>query len=330
MSSKLPIVNDLGFYEIRMESVGGFGANLAGKILGEAGVLGMGFNGSNFSSYGSEKKGSPVKAFVRFCDTSVDVRINSPVTEPHILAIFVETMLDTPGLISGAGKNTIVVVNTSMTPDEARDKMQLQCGTVVTLDAMKIAVEEKTRVNTALLGAITAVSGFIDPEMVKEYIKKNLGKKYANLIPPNIKTFDRGSAEFKKKVFEDDSKFPPQPFRRDGQKTGYMNQPIGGAILTPGNSIHKDLTVSRSGWVPVLHKAKCTSCGECDITCPDYCFVWDVAKDKKGKEAQTLLRIDYKHCKGCLRCVDICKFDALVSKVEYEVEPEIIKAGFTE
>ncbi len=33
----LPVTNSLGFYEIRMESIGGFGANLAGKILGAEG-----------------------------------------------------------------------------------------------------------------------------------------------------------------------------------------------------------------------------------------------------------------------------------------------------
>ena len=330
LMSKLPIVNDLGFYEIRMESVGGFGANLAGKILGEAGILGMGFNGSNFSSYGSEKKGSPVKAFVRFCDTDKIVRVNSPVTDPHMLVIFVESMLDTPGLISGAGADTIVIANTSMSPDEARDKMKLSAGTVVTVDAMKIAVEEKTRVNTALLGTASAVSGFIDPEAIKDSIKYNLGKKYAFLIEPNLKTFDRGASEYQTKKFEDDGKYPAQPFRRDGQKTGYMNQALGGVITTPGNSIHKDLTVSRMGWIPVLLRDKCTNCGECDITCPDYSFVWSKEIDKKGKMGMVLKSISYKHCKGCLRCVEICKFDALVSRVESETDPEIIKAGYTE
>lgn len=328
--TKLPISNELGFYEIRMESVGGFGANLAGKILGEAGVLGMGFNGSNFSSYGSEKKGSPLKAFVRFCDPDVTVRVNTPITEPHMLVIFLETMIDTPGIISGAGKDTTVIVNTPLSPDEMRDKMKLQCGTVVTVDAMKIAVEEKTRVNTALLGTVSAASGFIDPEAIKDYIRKNLGKKYAFLVEPNLKTFDRGYKEFSKKFFEDDGKYPPQPFRRDGQKLGYMNQPIGGVITTPGNSIHKDLTVSRSGWIPVLLKSKCTHCGECDITCPDYSFEWGNEKNKKGKDVQVLNKIVYKHCKGCLRCVEICKFDALVSKVEYEVDQKIIEDGFTD
>ncbi|MBI4664925.1 MAG: 2-oxoacid:acceptor oxidoreductase family protein [Nitrospinae bacterium] len=327
---KLPIVNDLGFYEIRMESIGGFGANLAGKILGEAGVLGMGFNGSNFSSYGSEKKGSPVKSFVRFCDPSVNVRVNSPVTEPHLLVIFLESMLSYPGILSGVSKNTTVILNTALSPEEARDKMKLPCGTLVTIDAMRIAVEEKTRVNTALLGAISAASGFIDPDVVKKYIEHNLGKKYSFLVPANIKTFDRGFAEWKKAVFDEDGKYPLQPFRRDGQKSGYMSQHIGGAITTPGNSIHKDLTVSRMGFVPVLHRSKCTSCGECDITCPDYCFEWKAIPDKKGKDAQTLQRIIYQYCKGCLRCVDICKFEALESKVEYEVDPQIIKDGYTE
>lgn len=327
--SKLPIVNDLGFYEIRMESIGGYGANLAGKILGEAGVLGMGFNGSNFSSYGSEKKGSPVKAFIRLCDPSVSVRDNAPVTEPHMLVIFVETMLGTAGLLQGVTENTIVILNTSMTPDEARDAMKLSAGRIITTDALKIAVEEKTRPNTALLGTIAAASGFIDPETIKDYIRKNLGKKYAFLVEPNLKTFDRGFSEWSEKTCADDGKYPAQPFRIDGQKIGYMNQTMGGVITTPGNFIHKDLTVSRMGWVPVLLLDKCTSCGECDITCPDYCFEWESGADKKGKTVQLLKKIRYMHCKGCLRCIDICKFDALVSEVEYEVDAEIIKEGFT-
>jgi len=62
----LPLKNELGTFEIRMESIGGQGANLAGKILAEAGIVEMGLNGVNFASYGSEKKGTPVKSFVRF------------------------------------------------------------------------------------------------------------------------------------------------------------------------------------------------------------------------------------------------------------------------
>ena len=54
------------YYEIRLESIGGLGANLCGKMLGELGVKYLGLNSSSFSSYGSEKTGTPVKAFIRY------------------------------------------------------------------------------------------------------------------------------------------------------------------------------------------------------------------------------------------------------------------------
>ncbi len=75
----LPGADDDGFFGIRFESIGGLGAHLAGKILAEAGVLRQGLNGAHFSSYGSEKKGTPVKSFVRFCAGDHEVRTSSPI-----------------------------------------------------------------------------------------------------------------------------------------------------------------------------------------------------------------------------------------------------------
>ena len=83
--SILPKKNDLGFFEIRLESIGGLGANLAGKMLSEAGVVGNGLNGLSFSSYGSEKKGSPVKGNIRFCDPDTNIRDTTPVERPHVV-----------------------------------------------------------------------------------------------------------------------------------------------------------------------------------------------------------------------------------------------------
>jgi pyruvate ferredoxin oxidoreductase gamma subunit len=325
---KLPITNDNGFYEIRMSSIGGFGANLAGKILAEAGILHMGFNGSNFSSYGSEKKGSAVGAFVRFCDPDKEVRVNAPVIEPHMLVIFLEAIAKNPGMLQGVSEGTTIVLNTNMDVDEARDHIGLPCGTLVCVDAMKIALEEKTRVNTALLGTLAAASGFISSDAVKDAIKAALGKKYAFLIEPNLKTFDRGSKEFKSKTFKDDGKYAKESFNPKGQKLGYLNQPIGGIIPAAGTMMQKDLTASRAGFIPVLNLDKCTSCGECDITCPDYSFEWSETEGKKGKMEMTLEKINYRHCKGCMRCVRICKFDALTEHVETEIDPSIIEKGF--
>ena len=40
------------YYEIRLESIGGLGANLCGKMLGELGIKYLGRNSTSFSSYG--------------------------------------------------------------------------------------------------------------------------------------------------------------------------------------------------------------------------------------------------------------------------------------
>jgi pyruvate ferredoxin oxidoreductase gamma subunit len=63
---------------------------------------------------------------------------------------------------------------------------------------------------------------------------------------------------------------------------------------------------------------KCVNCGLCDVVCPDYCFVWETVPGDDGKPAVHLLGIDYRYCKGCLRCVDVCPTGALVEIRETE------------
>ena len=52
-------MKDRAYFEIRLESLGGLGANLCGKMLGELGVKYLGLNGAAFSSYGSENGAHP-------------------------------------------------------------------------------------------------------------------------------------------------------------------------------------------------------------------------------------------------------------------------------
>lgn len=158
--SILPKKNDLGFFEIRLESIGGLGANLAGKMLAEAGVLSLGLNGSNFSSYGSEKKGSPVKSFIRFCEPAVAIRDHSPIEQPHVVGVFHEALYKTIDVISGLNADGIVLVNTTRDFDDVKKDLKLEYGTLAVVDALTIAVEEKTKVNTAMLGALYRLKAF--------------------------------------------------------------------------------------------------------------------------------------------------------------------------
>lgn len=325
---KLPVKNDLGFFEIRMESIGGLGANVAGKILTEAAIIGMGMNGAGFASYGSEKKGTPIKSFVRICESGQQVRINSPVEEPHVLAIFHEALAKSVPVTAGAipGK-TVVIVNSRKTPAQARDFLKLEGGKVGVVDAMEIAMATGSRVNMVMMGAIMKAAGFFEWKAVEEAVLAQFGRKYASLMKANMGALKRGFDEVTFEEFRKDGKFPAQPFRREEPKLGYETAPIGGTIYSVGNMRFKDLSTSRTGAIPLFILDKCTRCGECDITCPDYCFVWEKGKDPKtGKDGMVLHGIDYQYCKGCLRCTYICKFGALVPAKEADHDMDKITA----
>lgn len=317
---KLKVKNEAGFYEIRFESIGGFGANLAGKMLAEAAILGEGLNGSNFASYGSEKKGTPVKSFIRVAESDREIRVSAPIDEPHLVALFTEGLVGVLPVTAGLKKDGVMVVNTDKTPEQTRDFLKIPGGKVVCIDAMKIAVEEKVKLNTVMLGAIAKASGAFSKEAVKGAIKKNFEKKYPHLVEGNLKAFDRGFDECVEQVFEDDGKYPPVVAAKAGMKIGYRNAPIGGVLPAPGSTRQKDMSASREGYVPVYHRDKCIDCGRCDVVCPEMCWVWREGTDKKGNPAMVLKGVDYRYCKGCLRCVRECPKEAITTALERDVD----------
>ncbi|WP_419392532.1 2-oxoacid:acceptor oxidoreductase family protein [Cytobacillus praedii] len=309
--SILPKKNELGFLEIRLESIGGLGANLAGKMLAEAGVLGLGLNGSNFSSYGSEKKGSPVKSFIRFCDPDVEIRAHSPIEQPHVVGVFHEALYKTIDVVSGLAPDGILLVNSTRNFDEIKRDLKLEYGTLAIVDALQIAVEEKTKVNTAMLGALFRICEFLDPESMKNIIRKTFEKKYPHLVEPNIRTFERGYNEVQFKTYETPMGAQGKSFSRSMPKLGYKTQEIGGVITAQANSVLKDLSGSRQGFLPKFEIEQCINCAACDTVCPDLCFVWEAGEDKKGRTQMFLKGIDYQYCKGCLKCVEACPTTAL-------------------
>jgi pyruvate ferredoxin oxidoreductase gamma subunit len=84
-------------------------------------------------------------------------------------------------------------------------------------------------------------------------------------------------------------------------------------LPTPGNTAWNDLSTSRTGWLPVLDKDKCIHCGMCDMVCPDLCLVWSTHADEP---LVRLEGVDYRYCKGCLRCVETCSTGAITREAE--------------
>lgn len=340
----LPIRNEHGFFEIRLESIGGLGANVAGQIFAEAGVLHAGLNGSNFASYGSEKKGSPVKGFIRFAAGDEEIRDATPIERPHVVAVFHEALLHSGGgVLGGVYPDSTVIVNTRKAPDEWAEQISFATGTLGVLPALDIAVAEGSRVNMAMLGALTKACPFIAAEAVVDAVRASLGVRYPRLLEANLNAFWRGYNEVRfvelagevgaSKGVSDGAdgaavdgsangaakirvSTADAPFIRSAPVLGYDTAPLGGVITSPGNSIHRDLSASREGFLPEFIRELCTDCAQCDLVCPDYCFVWEEGVDARGRPAMVLLGIDYQYCKGCLKCIEACPFDALVEIAE--------------
>ena len=187
----LPVLNEHGYFEIRLESIGGLGANLCGKMLGELGALTLSLNSLSFSSYGSEKRGSPVKAYIRWCENEKPLRVNSPVTHPHILAIFHEGLIGTYPVLDGVSVDTKIILNTPLSPEEAAEKYHITMGELYCLDALAFAMESKSRINMVMLGAI-ARSPVRPPLTMQSRSAAIPSEKYPALIDANLTGVELG------------------------------------------------------------------------------------------------------------------------------------------
>ena len=171
---RLPKTDEVGFFGIRLESIGGLAAHVAGQILAETGVMRLGLNGANF------------------CSPEREVRTSSPIDRPHLVAVFHEALIKTEPVAAGLLPEGIIIVNSTHPAPEIWQRLGHPAATVGVVDALTIAVEEESRVNTAMLGALARASGFIDPNAVKDVIEATLGKRYPQLLKSNLRAFDRG------------------------------------------------------------------------------------------------------------------------------------------
>lgn len=322
------LLKKCGYYEIRLESIGGLGANLCGKMLGELGVKYLDINAVSFSSYGSEKTGTPVKGFIRYCEKEKEIRAHSPVENPHLLVIFHQALMQDKSVFTGCGKDTTILIAAEKGQDFAGYYFPCEIGKCYVVPAQRIAMETHSRINVVMLGAIAAVSGLDFLKEAQWICRDTLGKKYPETLECNLEGIRRGYAEVSEiteiKCTDEMSRKEEEEKKASGRENnkntlgwGYDNAPIGGINPCFGNSVVSDVSPSRQGYIPIFIKERCINCGLCDSTCPD--MVFQFAKGEyRGKQMMVNQGLDYYHCKGCLRCVDVCPVNALVRGLEAE------------
>ena len=302
------------FFEIRFESIGGLGAHAAGQVLATAAVLRMGLNGAHFSSYGSEKKGSLVRSFVRLGRAEQPIRTSAPVEKPDAIVVFHAALLQNPATLAGLRADGTLIYTAPPGPAPEELVALPRSARAIRVDALAIAVQAKSRPNAVLLGTLCGAFPFLRADKVLEELTEEFASRHPEAVASNERAFRSGAIEFETLDALGRAE-GDLPIARAEPAWGYETQPIGGILPAPGNTVWNDLTASRIGWLPVLDRGKCIHCGVCDLVCPDLCLVWGDGEDG-GKFERELMGVDYRYYKGCVRCVESCTTGAMAKSEE--------------
>jgi pyruvate ferredoxin oxidoreductase gamma subunit len=169
--------------EIRFHGRGGQGAVTAASILAVAGFADGKYTQA-FPTFGVERRGAPVQAFVRIDDKFI--RRRDQIYNPDILVVLDSTLFKVMDVTSGLKKGGMVIVNT----EKSSQALGLQGYDVRTFDATKeaFAVLGRDIVNTAMLGAFAAFTGEVSVKAICGGVKEQFPEELAN---KNIKLVDQ-------------------------------------------------------------------------------------------------------------------------------------------
>jgi len=179
--------------EIRIHGRGGQGIVTAAELLSlaahEDGKMVQGF-----PTFGAERMGSPVAAFVRIDEKKI--RLRTAVLNPDYVIVQDPTMIGRIDVFAGLKLNGLTLLNSEKKPEELKLNTQSK---VITLPATKIALETIGRdvPNTTLLGAFSALTKLYSLEALKKAIEHRFSKK---LVEKNIQAAEKGYELVKKNV----------------------------------------------------------------------------------------------------------------------------------
>jgi 2-oxoacid:acceptor oxidoreductase gamma subunit (pyruvate/2-ketoisovalerate family) len=148
---------------------------IASKVLAAA-LFHEGRWVQSFPAFGVERRGAPVTAFLRVADEPI--RLRCEVTEPDDLIVLDPTLIQAVDVTAGLKPGGLILINSELTPDGYPGLAKR--FRVATVAAGAIAARHRLGsrtqpiVNTAILGAFSAVSGLVGLESVCAAIEEEV------------------------------------------------------------------------------------------------------------------------------------------------------------
>lgn len=275
-------------YNIRLHGRGGQGAVTGAYILGYTTFLEKKY-AQAFPSFGVERTGAPVEAFVRIDEKPI--RLREQIKNPDILIIQDPTLIDIPAIFNGTNKNTIAILNSNKAPENPIPfKGKLYCFDIT---ALSIEILGRPIYNTAMLGLFAKVTSLVKLENLFKAIEKQFPKKIADLnITLLQKIYDKASSE------------PVEYKSKEPNKTN--TEKIEVTFDIDPSSTNNNKTGSWGIYYPEVNNEKCIGCGQCQMVCPENCII--------NKNGQYSANLDF--CKACGLCAKVCPVKAIEMKMK--------------
>ena len=159
--------------EIRLHGRGGQGAVIASKILSYAFFL-EGKYAQSFPTFGAERRGAPVAAFVRAADHFINRR--SQVVNPDCVIVMASRLTETVDVGAGLREKGLILINSEHDPSFYAD-LARKCR-VATVNANEIALSHQLGspsmplINAPILGSFAGVSGLVSLEALKKALPR--------------------------------------------------------------------------------------------------------------------------------------------------------------
>jgi 2-oxoacid:acceptor oxidoreductase gamma subunit (pyruvate/2-ketoisovalerate family) len=175
--------------EICIQGRGGQGAVIASKILASA-FFAEGKWVQSFPAFGGERRGAPVKAFVRIDDRQILRR--SMIYKPDHLLILDPSLFEEIDVSSGLKAGGWVVVNTN-DPSPFLDR--LRAFRVAAVDGSRIAVDlglgsrVSPVLNTTMLGAFSRATGLVRIDSVIQGIREAISQNTQANVEAAMRAF---------------------------------------------------------------------------------------------------------------------------------------------
>lgn len=175
--------------EIRIHGRGGQGAVTSAEMLALA-AIGTGKYAQAFPSFGPERRGAPVQAFVRVSDK--EIRIRGEIREPDVVVVLDPGLLNIIDATSGLRDHGKVIINSKLPAAEIKARFKGKWPVAV-VDASAIAIETigVNIVNTTMIGAILKAADVVPMEALQEPLKHRFGGKAAGNFEACRKAYEK-------------------------------------------------------------------------------------------------------------------------------------------